>query len=337
MRGTNEGMFSKPRERYCSCAMRLLVLCLASILLGSACGETGQLSSDSGPTGSGASAVSNVSVCSPDWPDASARVVLNVDGVQRSVHIHLPPAFAADSSFPIVMAFHGAGANAEAQRRTSGLSEKADAEGFVIAYPEATGSPAVWPYEPGDARYQGDDAFVEELVDDFIEQRCVDPRRVFATGFSNGGWMAERLACTSAKEIAAVATVSAAAIDHPCEPERAVPFLAFHGVLDPVLAYGGGPIPGTTNLSVLPVETWVARWALHNGCTGGPVERAMIGRVQPLVWTGCAAPVILYRVEDGGHTWPHGPEAPPVFGHTNTDVSATDTMWAFFVENPLSP
>src|SRR2546425_8838166 len=51
---------------------------------------------------------------------------------------------------------------------------------------------------------------------------------------------------------------------------------------------------------------------------------------------GLRLPVILYRVEDGGHTWPGGPEAPPVFGHTNTDVSATDTMWPFFVANPLN-
>jgi polyhydroxybutyrate depolymerase len=302
------------------------ILCVAGI---AACGNPG----DAGGRTPGVGTTTVPALCRSDWPDGTATVTATVRGVDRSVRVHVPPSFTPDASAPLVLSFHGAGATAEEQATVSGLSGKADREGFVVAYPQAIRPASVWPFEPGDDGYRADSEFVDTLLAAFTGQRCVDRNRVLVTGFSNGGWLAQSLACRKADRVSAIAAVSPAALEEPCSPRRPVPLVVFHGVLDPVLAYGGGPVPGTEDVNVLPMERWVGGWADRDGCTGGPEERDRVGHVVVLAWTGCTEPVVLYRVEDGGHTWPGGPDLYPSLGHTNTDISATDVLWSFFVSN----
>jgi polyhydroxybutyrate depolymerase len=50
-------------------------------------------------------------------------------------------------------------------------------------------------------------------------------------------------------------------------------------------------------------------------------------------WKGCAAPVVLYRIEGGGHTWPGATVDVDRLGMTTHQVRATDAMWEFFARN----
>ena len=78
------------------------------------------------------------------------------------------------------------------------------------------------------------------LIDDLVASQCVDPKRVFATGFSMGGGMTNVLACRLADRFAAVAPVAG---NHgetwggTCAPSRPVPIMAFHGTQDSFLPY----------------------------------------------------------------------------------------------------
>ena len=50
--------------------------------------------------------------------------------------------------------------------------------------------------------------FVGDLLDDVERTVCVDQSRVFATGLSNGAFMASAIACEYSDRVAAVAPVA---------------------------------------------------------------------------------------------------------------------------------
>lgn len=135
---------------------------------------------------------------------------IHVDGTERSYLLHVPPQYAPDAPMPVVLAFHGGGANAGTMAAFSGLSEKADQAGFIVVYPEGTGRlPRMHTFNAGN--YCGQtaardvDAFVGRVLDDLECVANVDHRRIFATGMSNGTMMAYGLASELSDRIAAIA------------------------------------------------------------------------------------------------------------------------------------
>jgi polyhydroxybutyrate depolymerase len=133
---------------------------------------------------------------------------------------------------PVVINFHGGGSNAAQQRRYSGMDAAADRHGFVVVYPDGTG------LRPGQrhlltfnagrccppaTRHQVDDVgFTHAIIKTLAGRIPVDPRRIYATGMSNGGMMAHRLAAES-PYIAAVAPVAGQLNVSAFAPRRPVP------------------------------------------------------------------------------------------------------------------
>jgi polyhydroxybutyrate depolymerase len=221
----------------------------------------------------------------------------------------------------------------------TGFSDRADKTGFFVVYPNAIGDWQAW--NATESPTEADDVgFVRALVDRLTTDYCVDTHRIYASGFSIGGSMALLAACRD-ERIAGVAAVSAGiAVDTGCVPEeREVPAVIFHGLLDPIVPWRGGliPIPELEDLPPYrPVLDWATEWAENNGCQPEPQETDLIGDwVVPFHWQGCQAPVVFYRVGDGGHYWPDG-NGVTVFGNVNHDINATDVAISFFLENPLA-
>lgn len=259
-------------------------------------------------------------------PDAITETIrLVVNGRSREYVLHIPPGL--DTPAPLVIDLHGLSATPAQQDLVSGMRDKADAEGFVVAQPEG-GLPAnAWNLLEG----SGDVTFAFALIDDVSTRIAVDPDRVYATGFSQGGALASRLACDAADRIAAVASVAGSYVGwRRCEPERSVPIISFHGDADPVVPIDGfGLLPDVTE--------WARRWAERNGCTTSGTSQ-VTDDVSMRSWTGCdaGAEVVLYRVDGGGHGWP-GTADPSRVGDTTDSISATDLIWDFFVSVAGSP
>jgi polyhydroxybutyrate depolymerase len=301
---------------------RLGPVLAAALLLTAATGATAQ-------SPGLAAGTSPAAECEPEAIEPGAVVTVQVDGVAREARVH-PPAPAGGARRPLVLAFHGYGGGFWDLEATGGLSDAADAHGFVVAYPQGVGEGPTW-----DLQGDSDTAFVTALIDDLVASQCVDPTRVFATGFSMGGGMTNVLACRLADRFAAVAPVAANHGDTwggTCAPSRPVPILAFHGTSDTFLPYEGGDSP-FPDRPVTGVEAWMADWASTDGCAAGPTVTSVSPEVDSLTWQGCAAPVVLYRVLGGGHTWPGGVND-PAGGASTDDISATELMWAFFAAAP---
>src|SRR6185503_17547684 len=121
-------------------------------------------------------------------------------------------------------------------------------------------------------------------LDELERTHRVDPDRVFATGISNGGMMAGRLACDLPGRFAAIAPV-AATLATSCDRAEPVSVLHIHGTADMSVPIAGGFGPrALTPVDHLPLEEVLARWRAIDGCTGGPaVERR--GAVVRRTWS----------------------------------------------------
>jgi polyhydroxybutyrate depolymerase len=259
---------------------------------------------------------------------ATTVETLTSGGQQRAYRLHLPPAAGAGQPLPLVINLHGFNSNAEQQERVSQMSAKADAAGFVVAYPEGLGSPQSWRFGPG-AEAAADVQFIRDVTQAIQARQPIDPRRIYVTGISNGAELSYRLICDFADTAAAFALVSGGYPPFPeCRPARPVPVVLFHGTADNLLAYAGRPP------LMLPVRDWAAQWAARNRCAADPKVILKREEVTAEAWLGCqaGADVELYTIAGKGHSWP-GSDMPARI--TTRAISATDIMWDFFVAHPL--
>ncbi len=261
-------------------------------------------------------------------------------GVERSYDLHVPAAYDAAVPGPLLLNFHGftpiVGPQASgAQASLSSMIAKSDSSGFVAVHPqgllEPNGTTASWNAGTCCATdtTRDDVGYVRAILDEVTAALCIDERRVYVTGLSNGGMMSHHLGCRLADRIAAIAPVAGLDATVPCEPGRPVGVVAFHGTTDELVPYANG---------VAAVDEWVKR----NGCVGEAVETYSKGDSRCVTHEQCAGgvEVELCTVEDGGHTWPDGADFPavpgiPDLGKTTRDLSANDEMWSFFDRHRL--
>lgn len=266
-------------------------------------------------------------------------VELMINGEPRGALVHAPPRLAPGIPMPLVLVFHGTLMDGPQMVEVTGFSERADKLGFLVAYPSAVGEWLAW-NATRDPALADDLAFERALVDEIEARYCVDQHRVYAAGFSSGGAMAQLAACRDRRIVA----ISLVAAPHgepstTCLPRRQVPVVTFHGLLDPLVPWRGGLNPLPEFVDVPPsqdVMEWAETWARNNGCDPGPQERGPVGDwVVPFMWKNCGAPVIVYRLGNGGHNWPGGTGL-EVFGTIN-EIDATGLSFRFFLENALPP
>lgn len=272
---------------------------------------------------------------SPAPGDYSQKV--RSGGDRRSYIAHVPPRPRRPA--PVVLSFHGGGATPALQARLTGLDAAGDRDGLIAAYPEGTSSPlGFWrAWNAGQCcgaaqRREVDDVgFAARVIDDLGTRLCVDPRRVYASGMSNGGMMAHRLACDLSERVAAVASVAGALADRSCAPRRAIPILEVHGDEDPVVPYER--TRRTSGLFLSAAET-TASWRRRNRCP--PRPRVDIGPGAEVRRYGpCegGTTVTLATVHGGRHAWPGSPSpGPPSAGPPG--FSATARILDFFRSAP---
>ncbi|GMV19666.1 MAG: hypothetical protein KJ015_03170 [Myxococcales bacterium] len=260
-------------------------------------------------------------------------------GVEREYQLHVPPGYDGKAPLPLVLNFHGYTSNAGQQAAFSAMNAKADSAGFLLVYPQGLQNPGtgLTSWNAGLCCAFGDTArddvgFVGAVLDDVFAKSCVDERRVYATGMSNGGYLSHRLGCELANRFAAIAPV-AGVLGIPagdCKPSRPMPVVHFHGTADSLVAYDGGSLGSSAS-----VPDTFAGWASRNGCSGSPKESFKNGAAHCETYEGCPAgvEVTLCTIDGMGHCWPGQSICP--FGQSSTDVSANDRMWELFQKSSL--
>ncbi|WP_214318622.1 alpha/beta hydrolase family esterase [Nonomuraea sediminis] len=252
---------------------------------------------------------------------------INVDGRERSYRLYRPASLLAKA--PLVVMVHGGFGSAKQAEKSYGWDAEADRRHFAVAYPDG---PRAWNVGDGccgrPGRQQVDDvAFITRMVADIGRQLRVDPKRVYATGISNGGMMAYRLACDT-KIFAAIGPVATTRLGD-CPRPAPLSVIHIHGLADQNVRFDGAPGTGFAKIDGPPVPEIIAGWRAIDHCgsptvtTSGPVTtelaRCPHGRA-----------VSLITIEGAGHQWPGGEVVRERADPPSKALDATSVIWDFF-------
>ncbi len=258
----------------------------------------------------------------------SIEATLTIGDTTRHYRLYVPGSYTGETATALVINLHGFGSDSKEEEALSGMSLAADRDGYSAAYPD--GLNKEWKDGSG-SESQADIQFIVNLIHKLESLYNIDAKRVYATGISNGGGMANRLACEQAGIFAAIGPVSGAYnFWKDCAPSRPVPVIAFHGTSDNIVPYDG-----VKRDNIIPnIPEWAAAWAQRNQCSPTPSTTYLKPDVKVDNWENCqaAAEVVLYSIDNHGHSWPGSRF---LKGITSQSVDATQVMWDFFKEHPM--
>jgi polyhydroxybutyrate depolymerase len=265
-----------------------------------------------------------------------------VDGITRTYTLNLPPGYLLSSNFSLVIALHGGGGSGTQFESSSKLTEKANASGFIVVYPDGTGLVKTWNAGTccGSAvtNNVNDVKFISQLIDRLVATYKINPKKVYATGHSNGGMLSYRLGCQLSGKIAAIApNASTLVVTTPCNPARRVPLLHMHSKLDQNVPYTGGYGNGVSGAYMPPLDSVMNVWSSVNACPPSmPLVTVTTGYTLKR-WLLCAnnTAIHYYLTNDGGHAWPGGLPGGPNSDPPSTAINANDLLWSFFQQYQL--
>lgn len=264
------------------------------------------------------------------------------DGITREYRVHVPANYLPGRPTPMLIALHGGGGDAASQADESKyrLISKSEQAGFIAVFPNGysrwpSGVLATWNAGkccgPAQKKNIDDVGFIREVIHRMERQASIDPRRIFATGMSNGAMMSWRLAC-EAPEVRAIAPVAGSDNSPACKPSRPVPVIEFHALDDNHVPFNGGKGDlSIAQVDFVSVPSAQVKWIR--------IDRAQLQSTRVLTVAGAhcdlhpatrdGAPVELCVTDSGGHSWPGG-GTQQGRKQPSMAISANDLMWNFF-------
>lgn len=287
------------------------------------------------------------------------------DNLTRSYLLHIPLGYKSSDQYPVVFFLHGGGGSAERLLPEVGLTEKADAEGFIVIAPNSVDGnwndgrgTTAWENTADTVSAIDDVGFIEVLLAEVENLYAVDTSRVYVTGFSNGAQMTQRLGCELPNTFAAIAPVAGPMrgnIIDLCKNANPIPVIGIQGTEDPFF-----PIEDADGIPEMPrvlaqraeqtpmtVATITEYWSAKNGCTQPPqstvwADTARDGTVVTQYdFTNCTSgkDVRYYIIDGSGHSWPPTGEERAALqnltGGTSNNIVANDVIWEFFSQHSL--
>lgn len=256
---------------------------------------------------------------------------LTLQGREREVTVHVPPQYDGKKPMPMVVMLHGFTQNKDEIARISEFKEKADKEGFIAVFPNATGwvgDHLRWWNVGENHLYRSDDVdLIRQLTEVIPGKMNVDKDRIYLVGFSNGAMMAQEAAVKLNDRIAAVASVSGGMLRKQERPSSEMNALLIHGRNDEVIPASGGKL---VNLFAAPrvlssLKAFEA-WADANGLKptikesrGEPIQ------LMSAVDSETGREVSFYELKEGSHDWPGSSES----SIEAEEFKATDEIWKF--------
>jgi polyhydroxybutyrate depolymerase len=262
-------------------------------------------------------------------PGVSTHSIL-VSGAKRLYTRYVPSNLSKLNSVPVVFAFHPWFGTSTDMMVLTLFNSIAEQNNFLVIYPQ--GIDDSWNAGGccGTAMDQSIDdiAFVRQMLSDLETMVPIDPKRIYATGWSNGGILAYRLACEMSDTFAAIAPVAGVLWYSPCQPEQPVSVMHVHGMNDKTVPFEGGK-SDLEDLGIVPhglivpsVSQGIATWVQLDGCAGSPVEEKQ-DVITHISYTSCRAgtTVELYKIDYQDHLYPQ------LF-------PTSKKIWEFFAANP---
>jgi polyhydroxybutyrate depolymerase len=273
---------------------------------------------------------------------------ITVDGNIRTFIVNLPEGWNNQPS-PLVFALHGGGGTAQGMETLTGLEAVSLSEKFILVYPQ--GIEKSWnDGRPTTANQLGIDdvKFFNSMVTYLSSKYKINPKMVYCTGISNGGFMTSTLAFRLSNIFAACA-VDAATIDSVVitgNTPGPVSMMFLHGTTDPIVPFNGGTTTIGEATSGVFVSHYQAidKWVSIDQCN----TTALVANIPDNAGDGTTivesdyksgasgTEVVGYVINNGGHTWPGGWQYLPelIIGKTTQNLNANEVIWNFFKSHP---
>jgi len=264
-----------------------------------------------------------------NYPYANQMDTIIHDGIVRTFKLHVPASYSVNTKTALVIVLHGYTITATDMENGTGMSEKADAEGFIVVYPN--GLPYPWTASNPQAWNAGgsyeewtqgtdDVGFIDQMIELICKYYTIDRNKIYVTGHSNGSFMTYRLGHELSNKIAAIATHSGQMLYLPTKaPTVKVSVLHLHSLDDTTVPYYG-------NQYEQAVDDILNHWASWYSCSQQPDTTFQNSDYMIKEWT-CFdnTEIKLYLLNKGGHTW---------FNTSNSCIQANDIIWDFFKAHP---
>ncbi len=167
-------------------------------------GSSGSTSSSGGASSSSSSGNPSAGCGKPGAATGfQASLSINAGGQARGYSIAVPGNYDANRKYPVVFAFHGDGGDGSSARSAFKF-ETAHGSDAIFVYPNGTNK--TWDLDTWDSTKNKDVLLIDALVASVKSTYCVDESKVFAAGFSRGGFFANHLGCQRGGVVAAVAS-----------------------------------------------------------------------------------------------------------------------------------
>lgn len=278
-----------------------------------------------------------------DAKSADLRGSIKLKSGLRTYLLHLPNGYSQKKKYPLLIALHGRLGDGKGMARLTHFNQVADSKKFIVVYPD--GFQKSWAdgrgTTPADKRNLDDVGFIKAMIDKLLTDFSIDSSRIYVAGISNGGFMAQRLACELPRYFSGIAIVSANMTDFlvgTCNPRKGIAALFINGTADPFSPFNGGT---TKEGSVISAKASAERWAKFNSCNleaaGFSLPDNFNDQTSVYVdkYKKCPSngQVSQFIIKGGGHTWPGGSQYLPVkiVGVTSKEIDASAVIWDFFL------
>lgn len=260
---------------------------------------------------------------------------ININGVTREFILYIPSSYNSTDTVPLMLNFHGWTMSASDQMNLSDMRALAESEKFILVYPQGTkfrnrfyGS-THWNVGSWTTGSTSDDiGFVDKLIDHMSVNYNIDLERIYACGYSNGGFFSHELACNLSNKIAAIGAVSAnmsTRTKDNCNPSHPIPVVTVSGTNDNEVSYDGTNFEGQISHNEV-----LNYWINYNQTDVSPIISDLpninntdgsIVKLYQYKNGNNNVEIEHYKVINGGHDWPG------TLG--NMDIDANSIIWRF--------
>jgi polyhydroxybutyrate depolymerase len=248
-------------------------------------------------------------------------------GRSRKYSLHVPSGLTNETALAVVIDLHGAGDNGSQQKGMSGFAALADKEKFLVVFPD--GVDGTWNVDDTCCGTAGkekidDVGFLKAIIAKLKSDACVDAKRVYVTGFSNGGGLTHRMGCDAGDVIAAISPVSTDLRTQPCNIARPISMLEIRGLADSTEPYAGGMVgPAGGQYLAVGAKASLKLWAELDTCIGSTTALGQYCES----YTQCAGGVEadLCSVPNANHD----------AYNNSAGFNVATTAWAMFKRQPM--
>ena len=197
-----------------------------------------------------------------------------------TAQVHLPASLKPGERAPLLVMLHGLGSSGDDIESGSDWSNFAAAHGIAWVAPSGpkdSKGRRFWNAGPTCCNFDGvavdHVAELRALIEQALATQPLDKTRVFVGGYSNGGFMAHRLACEAPELVSGIVSIAGVGPLEAvtCKAAKSLRVLQIQGDADAIVPYAGGHLFRDPRLPEhASAQKTVADWARRLGCKPTP-------------------------------------------------------------------